>query len=230
MSTGFGSGLAAVGVEFGADVTGPPMAAAQAESCSTQADSPSPQTTLSKRKCPARRPQKQPVRQPRTEEEDHPNDQPISKLATARKVMIIAAIAGAFLLSASMALILNSQGNSGEQVAEAASRVNRQVDDTQDAFSEIKELIPEEHRLEAAPATTTSTGKPVAQCRLSPRCQPPRASRPSLMTARAHHQRRRHTECCQQLPARLQLWYQPCGSTRQRRCFSGRSRGVGHRP
>ena len=37
-----------------------------------------------------------------------------------RKVMIAAAIAGAFLLSATLALILNSQGNSGERVAEAA--------------------------------------------------------------------------------------------------------------
>ena len=48
-----------------------------------------------------------------------------------RRVVITAAIAAAFLLSATMALILNSHGNSGEQVAEAASRVNRQVDDTQ---------------------------------------------------------------------------------------------------
>ena len=36
-------------------------------------------------------------------------------------------------------------------MAEAASRVNRQVDDTQEAFTDIKDLIPEEQRLEAAP-------------------------------------------------------------------------------
>jgi len=34
--------------------------------------------------------------------------------------MISAAIAGAFLLSATLALVLNSQGNSGERVVEAA--------------------------------------------------------------------------------------------------------------
>ena len=68
-----------------------------------------------------------------------------------RRALLLAAVAGAFLLSASSAVVLNSQGNSGEQVAEAASRVNRQVDDTQEAFTDIKELIPEERRLEAAP-------------------------------------------------------------------------------
>lgn len=67
-----------------------------------------------------------------------------------RKVMIAAAIAGAFLLSASFAVVFNHHGNSGEQVAEAASRVNRQVDDTQEAFTEIRDLIPQEQRLEAA--------------------------------------------------------------------------------
>ena len=81
-----------------------------------------------------------------------------------RKVMLLAAIAGAFLLSASFAVVLNSQGNSGEQVAEAASRVNRQVDDTQEAFTDIKDLIPEEQRLEAAPPASYDhrlTGNPV---------------------------------------------------------------------
>lgn len=67
-----------------------------------------------------------------------------------RKVMVALAIAGVFLLSASFAVVFNHQGNSGEQVVEAASRVNRQVDDTQDAFKEIKDLIPEEQHLEAA--------------------------------------------------------------------------------
>ena len=67
-----------------------------------------------------------------------------------RIVMTVLAIAGVFLLSATFAVVFNHQGNSGEQVAEAASRVNRQVDDTQEAFKEIKELIPDEQRLEAA--------------------------------------------------------------------------------
>ena len=68
-----------------------------------------------------------------------------------RRVMLAATIAGVFLLSTTLALILNQPGNSGEQVAEAAGRVNRQVDDTQEAFTDIKDLIPEEHRMEAAP-------------------------------------------------------------------------------
>ena len=67
-----------------------------------------------------------------------------------RKVTTALVIAGVFLLSATFAVVFNHQGNSGEQVAEAASRVNRQVDDTQEAFKEIKDLIPEEQRLEAA--------------------------------------------------------------------------------
>ena len=96
------------------------MAAAQAELCSTQANSPSPQTTSTKGKRPARRQQKQAFRQPRTEEEDHQNDQQIAQLAPARRVMNAPAIAGAFLLSATLALVVNSQGNSGERVAEAA--------------------------------------------------------------------------------------------------------------
>ena len=36
--------------------------------------------------------------------------------------------------------MFNHKGNAGAQVAEAASRVDRQVDDTQDAFENIKEL------------------------------------------------------------------------------------------
>ena len=52
--------------------------------------------------------------------EDHQNDQQISQLAPARKVMITAAIAGSFLLSATLALVVNNQGNSGEREAEAA--------------------------------------------------------------------------------------------------------------
>ena len=55
-----------------------------------------------------------------------------------------------FLVSAMIAAMFNYEGNTGAQVAEAAGRVNRQVDDTKVAFTGIKELIPEEH-LEAAP-------------------------------------------------------------------------------
>ena len=73
----------------------------------------------------------------------------IRKWRRSRKVMTALAIAGVFLLSASFAVVFNHQGNSGERVAEAASRVNRQVDDTQQAFTEIKDLIPEEQRMEA---------------------------------------------------------------------------------
>ena len=67
-----------------------------------------------------------------------------------RRIMTALAIAGVFLLSASFPVVFKPQGNSGEQVAEAASRVNRQVDDTQAAFEGIKDLIPEQRRLEAA--------------------------------------------------------------------------------
>ena len=88
-----------------------------------------------------------------------------------RKALLLAAIAGAFLLSASFAVVLNSQGNSGEQVAEAASRVSRQVDDTQEAFSDIKDLIPEEQRLEAAPPA--SYDHQLTAGSLPPRPQPP---------------------------------------------------------
>ena len=88
-----------------------------------------------------------------------------------RKVVLLAAIAGAFLLSASFAVVLNSQGNSGEQVAEAASRVNRQVDDTQEAFTDIKDLIPEEQRLEAAPPA--SYDHQLTAGSLPPQPQPP---------------------------------------------------------
>ena len=58
-------------------------------------------------------------------------------------------VVAVFLVSATAATMFNHKGNAGAQVAEAASRVDRQVDDTQDAFENIKELIPEEQRLEA---------------------------------------------------------------------------------
>ena len=58
-------------------------------------------------------------------------------------------VVAVFLVSATVGTMFNDKGNTGAQVAEAASRVDRQVDDTQDAFENIKELIPEEQRLEA---------------------------------------------------------------------------------
>ncbi len=53
-------------------------------------------------------------------------------------------------------------------MAEPANRVNRQLDDTQDAFTDIKDLNPEEHRMEAAPSAIydhqlTSSSKPPPQ-------------------------------------------------------------------
>ena len=58
-------------------------------------------------------------------------------------------VVAVFLVSATVGTMFNQKGNTGAQVAEAASRVDRQVDDTQHAFENIKELIPEEQRLEA---------------------------------------------------------------------------------
>ena len=68
-----------------------------------------------------------------------------------KKIMAISLVIGVFMFSAAAATMFNYEGNTGAQVAEAASRVNRQVDDTQETFTDIKELIPEEQRLEAAP-------------------------------------------------------------------------------
>ena len=64
-------------------------------------------------------------------------------------LIALAVVVAVFLVSATAATLFNHEGNTGAQVAEAAGRVDRQVDDTQDAFKDIKELIPEEQRLEA---------------------------------------------------------------------------------
>ena len=61
----------------------------------------------------------------------------------------LAVVVAVFLVSAVAVTVLNHEGNTGARVVEAASRVDRQVNDTQDAFENIKELIPEEQRLEA---------------------------------------------------------------------------------
>ena len=78
-----------------------------------------------------------------------------------KKIMAISLVIGVFMVSATAATMFNYEGNTGAQVAEAASRVNRQVDDTQAAFTDIKELIPEEQRLEAPP-TGNYAGQPMS--------------------------------------------------------------------
>ena len=64
-------------------------------------------------------------------------------------LIALAVVVAVFLVSATAATLFNYEGNTGAQMAEAAGRVDRQVDDTQDAFKDIKELIPEEQLLEA---------------------------------------------------------------------------------
>ena len=83
------------------------------------------------------------------------------KASRRKKIMTPVLLIAVFMVSATIATILNHEGNTGAQVAEAASRVNRQVDDTKDAFTDIKELIPEEQRLEAAP-TGSYAGHPAS--------------------------------------------------------------------
>ena len=63
--------------------------------------------------------------------------------------MAVAVVVAVFLVSAMAAAVPNHEGNAGAKVAEAASRVDRQVDDTQHACTDIKELIPEQKNLEA---------------------------------------------------------------------------------
>ena len=58
-------------------------------------------------------------------------------------------VVAVFLVSATAAAVFNHEGNAGAKVAEAASRVDRQGDDTQDAFTDIKELIAEKKNLAA---------------------------------------------------------------------------------
>ena len=61
----------------------------------------------------------------------------------------LAVVVAVFLVSATAAAVFNHEGNAGAKVAEAASRFDRQVDDTQDAFKDIRELIPEQKNLAA---------------------------------------------------------------------------------
>ena len=61
----------------------------------------------------------------------------------------LAVVVAVFLVSATAAAVPNHEGNAGAKVAEAAGRFDRQVDDTQHAFTDIRELIPEQKNLEA---------------------------------------------------------------------------------
>ena len=58
-------------------------------------------------------------------------------------------VVAVFLVSATAAAVFNHEGNAGAKVAEVDSRVDRQGDDTQHAFTGIKELIPEQKNLAA---------------------------------------------------------------------------------
>ena len=58
-------------------------------------------------------------------------------------------VVAVFLVSAMAAAVPNHEGNAGAKVAEAASRFDRQVDDTRAACTDIRELIPEQKNLAA---------------------------------------------------------------------------------
>ena len=61
----------------------------------------------------------------------------------------LAVVVAVFLVSATAAAVFNHEGNAGAKVAEAASRVDRQGDDTQAVCTDIRELIPEQKNLAA---------------------------------------------------------------------------------
>ena len=56
----------------------------------------------------------------------------------------LAVVVAVFLVSATAAAVFNHEGNAGAKVAVVASRFDRQVDDTRAAFTDIRELIPEQ--------------------------------------------------------------------------------------
>ena len=58
-------------------------------------------------------------------------------------------VVAVFLVSATAAAVPNHEGNAGAKVAEAASRVDRQGDDTQAVCTDIRELILEQKNLAA---------------------------------------------------------------------------------
>ena len=61
----------------------------------------------------------------------------------------LAVVVAVFLVSATAAAVPNHEGNAGAKVAEAASRVDRQGDDTQAVCTDIRELILEQKNLAA---------------------------------------------------------------------------------
>ena len=96
----------------------------------------------------------------------------------------LAVVVAVFLMSAAAAAVFNHEGNAGAQVAEAASRVNRQVDDTRAAFTDIKGLISRGgNALRRCRPTPTPTSQPAALTRswTIPR-RPPRAGSPCRST------------------------------------------------
>ena len=58
-------------------------------------------------------------------------------------------VVAVFLVSATAAAVFNHEGNAGAKVAEAASRFDRQGDDTRAVCTDIRELIPEQKNLAA---------------------------------------------------------------------------------
>ena len=58
-------------------------------------------------------------------------------------------VVAVFFVSATAAAVFNHEGNAGAKVAEAASRVDRQGDDTQAVCTDIRELILEQKNLAA---------------------------------------------------------------------------------
>ena len=65
------------------------------------------------------------------------------------RLSALAVVVAVFLVSAMAAAVPNHEGNAGAKVAEAASRFDRQVDDTRAACTDIRELIPEQKNLAA---------------------------------------------------------------------------------
>ena len=65
------------------------------------------------------------------------------------RLVALAVVVAVFLVSATAAAVFNHEGNAGAKVAEAASRVDRQGDDTQAVCTDIRELILEQKNLAA---------------------------------------------------------------------------------
>ena len=79
--------------------------------------------------------------------------------------VVVAVFTAAFIVAA----VLNDEPNPGAQVAEAAGRVDRQVDDTQAAFTDIKELIPEDQTFQSeAVPSGAADNEPSSQANAAP--------------------------------------------------------------